>query len=119
MIDIKLIRENRELVKENIKKKFQDQKLPFVDEVYEMDIENRKLKVDLEEKRNKVNSLSKEIGELMRNGKKEEADKIKEEINVIKEAIVLDLKTHLMLKYNMVMLINYVHLMYGIFLLIE
>ncbi len=85
MIDIKLIRENRELVKENIKKKFQDQKLPFVDEVYEMDIENRKLKVDLEEKRNKVNSLSKEIGNLMRDGKKEEAEKIKEEINVIKE----------------------------------
>jgi len=85
MIDIKLIRENRELVKENIKKKFQDQKLPFVDEVYEMDIENRKLKTELEEKRNKVNSLSKEIGELMRNGKKEEADKIKEEIGVIKE----------------------------------
>ena len=85
MIDIKLIRENRELVKENIKKKFQDQKLPFVDEVYEMDIENRKLKVDLEEKRNKVNSLSKEIGNLMRDGKKDEADKIKEEINVIKE----------------------------------
>ena len=85
MIDIKLIRENRELVKENIKKKFQDQKLPFVDEVYEMDIENRKLKTELEEKRNKVNSLSKEIGELMRNGKKDEADKIKEEINVIKE----------------------------------
>ena len=85
MIDIKLIRENRELVKENIKKKFQDQKLPFVDEVYEMDIENRKLKVELEEKRNKVNSLSKDIGSLMRDGKKEEADKIKEEINVIKE----------------------------------
>ena len=85
MIDIKLIRENRELVKENIKKKFQDQKLPFVDEVYEMDIENRKLKVDLEEKRNKVNSLSKEIGNLMRDGKKDEAEKIKEEINAIKE----------------------------------
>jgi len=87
MIDIKLIRENRELVKENIKKKFQDQKLPYVDEVYEMDIENRKIKVELEEKRNKVNSLSKDIGSLMRDGKKEEADRIKEEINVIKEDI--------------------------------
>ena len=85
MIDIKLIRENRELVKENIKKKFQDQKLPFVDEVYEMDIENRKIKVDLEEKRNKVNLLSKDIGSLMRDGKKDEAEKIKEEINAIKE----------------------------------
>ena len=85
MIDIKLIRENRELVKENIKKKFQDKKLPLVDEIYEMDIENRKLKTELEEKRNKVNSLSKEIGNLMREGKKDEAEKIKEEINAIKE----------------------------------
>lgn len=85
MIDIKLIRENRELVKENIKKKFQDHKLPFVDEIYEMDIENRKLKVELEEKRNKVNALSKEIGNLMRDGKSDEADAIKEEINTIKE----------------------------------
>ena len=85
MIDIKLIRENRELVKENIKKKFQDKKLPLVDEIYEMDIENRKLKVELEEKRNKVNALSKEIGNLMRDGKKDEAEKIKEEINAIKE----------------------------------
>ena len=85
MIDIKLIRENRELVKENIKKKFQDKKLPLVDEIYEMDIENRKLKVELEEKRNKVNALSKEIGNLMRDGKKDEAEKIKEEINTIKE----------------------------------
>ena len=87
MIDIKLIRENRELVKENIKKKFQDQKLPYVDEVYDMDIEVRKIKVELEEKRSKVNSLSKDIGSLMRDGKKDEADKIKEEINAIKEDI--------------------------------
>jgi len=85
MIDIKLIRENRELVKENIKKKFQDKKLPLVDEIYEMDIENRKLKVELEEKRNKVNALSKEIGNLMREGKSDEAEKIKEEINATKE----------------------------------
>jgi seryl-tRNA synthetase len=85
MIDIKLIRENRELVKENIKKKFQDKKLPLVDEIYEMDIENRKIKVELEEKRNKVNALSKEIGNLMREGKSDEAEKIKEEINATKE----------------------------------
>ena len=87
MIDIKLIRENKELVKENIKKKFQDKKLPYVDEVYDMDIEVRKIKVELEEKRSKVNSLSKDIGSLMRDGKKEEADRIKEEINAIKEDI--------------------------------
>ena len=85
MIDIKLIRENRKLVKENIKKKFQDKKLPLVDEIYDMDIENRKLKVELEEKRNKVNALSKEIGNLMRDGKSDEAERIKEEINAIKE----------------------------------
>ena len=87
MIDIKLIRENKDLVKENIKKKFQNKKLVLVDEIFDMDIENRKLKVELEEKRNKVNSLSKEIGLLMRDGKKEEAEKIKEEVNRIKEDI--------------------------------
>ena len=87
MIDIKLIRENKDLVKENIKKKFQDQKLPLVDEIYDMDIEVRKIKVELEEKNSKVNSISKEIGLLMRDGKKEEAEKIKEEVNRIKEDI--------------------------------
>ena len=87
MIDINLIRENRELVKENIKKKFQDRKLPMVDEIFEMDIENRKVKTELDEKRNKVNALSKEIGNLMRDKKQEEANKIKEEVNSIKEDI--------------------------------
>ena len=87
MIDIKLIRENKDLVKENIKKKFQDKKLVLVDEIFDMDIENRKLKVELEEKRNKVNSLSKEIGNLMKDGKKDEAEKIKEEVNIIKEEL--------------------------------
>ena len=78
MIDIKLIRENKELVKENIKKKFQDKKLPLVDEVYEYDIELRKLKTDLEDKKAKINNLSKEIGTLMRDKKVDEANKIKE-----------------------------------------
>ena len=87
MIDIKLIRENKDLVKENIKKKFQNKKLVLVDEIFDMDIENRKLKVELEEKRNKVNSLSKEIGNLMKDGKKDEAGKIKEEVNKIKEEL--------------------------------
>ena len=87
MIDIKLIRENKVLVKENIKKKFQDKKLCLVDEVYDMDIETRKVKTSLDEKRSKVNSLSKEIGNLMREGKKEEAEKIKEEVSKIKEEI--------------------------------
>ena len=87
MIDIKLIRENREVVKENIKKKFQDKKLPLVDEVYEMDIKYREIKAKADEVRSKVNSLSKEIGNLMANGKREEAEKVKEEVANIKKMI--------------------------------
>ncbi len=87
MIDINLIRENKELVKENIKKKFQDHKLPMVDEVYEMDIEYRKIRTEADETRNKINSLSKEIGNLMRDNKIEEANKIKEEVAKSKERI--------------------------------
>ena len=87
MIDIKLIRENREIVKENIKKKFQDHKLPLVDEVYNLDIEYRELKTKADEVRNKVNTLSKEIGVLMRDKKIEEANKIKEEVSSIKGLI--------------------------------
>ena len=87
MIDIKLIRENREVVKENIKKKFQDKKLPLVDEVYEMDIKHREIKAKADEVRSKVNSLSKEIGNLMANGKREEAEKVKEEVANIKKMI--------------------------------
>ena len=87
MIDIKLIRENKELVKENIKKKFQEQKLPMVDEVYDMDIKYRKIKTEADEARSKVNTLSKEIGVLMRDKKVEEANKVKEEVANIKNKI--------------------------------
>ncbi len=87
MIDIKLIRENKELVKENIKKKFQEHKLPMVDEVYDMDIEYRKIKTEADEARSKVNGLSKEIGNLMRDKKLEEANKVKEEVANIKNKI--------------------------------
>ncbi len=87
MIDIKLIRENRDIVKENIKKKFQDHKLPYVDEVYDMDIEYRKLKTEADEARSKVNALSKEIGNLMRDKKIDEANKVKEEVAEIKAKI--------------------------------
>ena len=87
MIDIKLIRENRELVKENRKKKFQDKKLPLVDEIYDMDIKYRKIKTEADEKRSKVNSLSKEIGNLMRTKDIDGANKIKEEVASIKESI--------------------------------
>jgi len=87
MIDIKLIRENKDLVKENIKNKFQDKKLPLVDEIYDMDIEVRKVQNELDEKRSKVNSLSKKIGNLMRDKKIDEANNIKNEVAAIKEDI--------------------------------
>ncbi len=80
MIDIKLIRENRDLVKENIKKKFQDQKLPLVDEVYELDLKTRELKQEGDKLRADKNAKSASIGNLMREGKKDEAEAIKREI---------------------------------------
>ena len=80
MIDIKLIRENRELVKENIKKKFQDHKLPLVDEVYDLDIKFRDAKGEADALRADKNAKSALIGNLMRDGKKEEAEKVKNEV---------------------------------------
>ena len=87
MIDIKLIRENPEMVKENIKNKFQDHKLVLVDEVIELDKESRELTVMCDELRNKRNSLSKEIGNLMAKGEKAEAEKIKEEVKEINDKL--------------------------------
>ncbi len=80
MIDIKLIRENRELVKENIKKKFQDEKLPLVDEVFELDKEVREAKLKGDNLRSEKNNLSKSIGALMKDGKKDEAEELKKKI---------------------------------------
>ena len=80
MIDIKLIRENKKLVCENIKKKFQDEKLPLVDEIYDMDKRFREVKVKVDNLKALKNKSSDEIGNLMRTGKKDEALKIKEEI---------------------------------------
>ena len=87
MIDIKLIRENPELVKENIKKKFQDEKLVLVDEVKQLDETYRQLRTKADELRSKRNNISKEIGSLMSQGKKEEAEKVKEEVKLIGEEI--------------------------------
>ena len=87
MIDINLIRENRDLVKENIKKKFQDQKLPIVDEIYELDLEYRDTKKKMDEARANKNKLSADIGSLMREGKKDEAEKIKLEVTKMGEEI--------------------------------
>ena len=80
MIDIKFLRENPEAVKENIKKKFQDSKLPLVDEVIALDEESRKTKQEADDLRANRNKLSKEIGALMAQGKKEEAEAMKAEV---------------------------------------
>ena len=80
MIDIKLIRENRDLVKENIKKKFQDEKLPLVDEVYELDIKVREVQTKADNLKAEKNKLSAEIGKLMQAGQRDEAEKIKMQI---------------------------------------
>ena len=87
MIDIKFLRENPEIVKENIKKKFQDQKLPLVDEVIKLDKESRELTLMCDELRMKRNSISKEIGGLMGQGKKEEAEAKKAEVQEINEKL--------------------------------
>ena len=83
MIDIKLLRENPDLVKENIKKKFQDNKLVLVDEVLELDVKNREAKLNGDNLRSERKSLSNQIGSLMREGKKEEAEKVKAQVNEI------------------------------------
>ena len=80
MIDIKLVRENPEMVKENIKKKFQDQKLVLVDEVIDLDQKVRDLKKNGDALRSKRNSISNEIGQLMRDKKVDEANDKKEEV---------------------------------------
>ncbi len=80
MLDIKFVRENPEIVKENIKKKYQDAKLPLVDEVIELDAKIRAFKQEAEALRASRNDLSKQIGALMREKKTEEANKIKEQV---------------------------------------
>lgn len=80
MLDIKLVRENPELVKENIRKKFQDHKLPMVDQVLELDQKNRSIKTEVQNLLAQRNSASKQIGGLMKQGKKEEAEAMKQEV---------------------------------------
>ena len=80
MLDIKFIRENPEIVKENIRKKFQDQKLELVDKVIEMDVRLRAIKTEVESLRAKRNSTSKQIGLLMKQGKRDEAEAVKQEV---------------------------------------
>lgn len=80
MIDIKFLRENPEIVKENIRKKFQDSKLPMVDEVIALDADRRKAQQEADELKAAKNRIAKEIGKLMGQGKKEEAEKKKKEV---------------------------------------
>ena len=88
MIDIKLLRENPELVKENMKKKFQEHKLVLVDEVLELDQKKREATLKGDELRSSRNSLSSEIGNLMKQGQKEEAEKIKAKVQEINQSLV-------------------------------
>lgn len=87
MIDIKLIRNNPDFIKENIKKKFQEHKIELVDKLLELDSQNRQLKNSVDELRSKRNTLSDQIGELFKSGKKEEGNKIREEVTQINQEI--------------------------------
>jgi len=80
MIDMKFLRENPEVVKENIRKKFQDEKLPLVDEVIELDLQSRKTQQEADDLRANRNKISKEIGGLMAQGKREEAEEKKAQV---------------------------------------
>ncbi|MDD7765706.1 MULTISPECIES: serine--tRNA ligase [Anaerococcus] len=88
MLDIKFVRENPDFVKENIKKKFQDEKLVLVDEVIELDEKLRDVKTEGDNLRAKRNKTSKQIGALMGQGKKDEAEKVKEEVSDINDRLV-------------------------------
>ena len=81
MIDLKFLRENPEVVKQNIRNKFQDHKLPLVDEVIELDAKARAVQTEADDLRARRNQLSKEIGKLMGQGKKDEAEAVKAEVN--------------------------------------
>lgn len=80
MLDMKFLRENPEIVKQNIRNKFQDEKIPMVDKVIELDEMRRSMQQEADDLRNKKNILSKQIGALMKEGKKEEAEKVKAEV---------------------------------------
>ena len=80
MLDIKFVRENPEIVKQNIRNKFQDSKLELVDKVLELDKENREIKQEVEALRAEKNKISKQIGALMGQGKRDEAEEIKKKV---------------------------------------
>ena len=80
MLDLKFVRENPEVVKQNIRNKFQDEKLPLVDEVIELDAQRRATQQEADDLRSNRKKISKQIGALMAQGKKEEADAVKEQV---------------------------------------
>ena len=88
MLDIKFVRENPDIVKENIKKKFQDEKLELVDKVIELDKKSRELKTNGDSLRSERKKISDEIGKLFREGKKEEAESSKKKVNDINDKLV-------------------------------
>ena len=92
MIDIKFLRENPDVVKENIKKKFQDHKLKLVDEVLELDVKNREAKLNGDNLRSERKTLSSQIGNLMREGKKDEAEEVKKQVESINKKLELNEK---------------------------
>ena len=87
MLDIRFLRENPEVVKQNIRNKFQDSKLPLVDEVIELDKRNREIKQEVEALRAERNKISKMIGGLMKQGKKEEAEEAKKKVTANAETV--------------------------------
>ena len=106
MIDIKLLRNNPDLVKENMKKKFQDNKLPLVDEILELDVKRRDTTTEVDELRASRNTLSKQIGKLMSQGLKEEAEEVKAKVtaNAEKLAKLEDVKRELDEKVTEIMM---------------
>ncbi|MBR4083330.1 MAG: serine--tRNA ligase [Lachnospiraceae bacterium] len=107
MLDIDFLRENPDVVKENIKKKFQDTKLPLVDEVIELDTQRRLVQQEADAIRANRNKISKEIGALMAQGKKEEAEAKKEEVAANKERLaeLEALEPELQTKVNKIMMV--------------
>ena len=110
MIDIKLIRENKELVKENIRKKFQDSKLPLVDEIEALDIEFRNSKLKGDQLRANKNKISSQIGQLMKEKKFTEAEEIKKQVKEnnekIEELTRLELELEQKIKEKMLLIPN-------------
>ena len=87
MLDLKFVRENPEIVKQNIRNKFQDEKLPLVDEVIELDQKARKTKQEADSLRAERNKISKQIGGLMAQGKRDEAEEMKKKVTADSERL--------------------------------